>query len=105
LSDPRLPEPLPLPMRQDGTPRRVGVEIEVAGASPRAVAGPMGELCCGRLAEIDPYRFRIMDSRLGDVTVELDLRVAHPPADRRRGPRAWVAQPSASPPAASPRWS
>ena len=92
MSDPRLPEPLPLPMSQDGTPRRVGVEIEVAGASPRAVAGLVRELRGGRLVELDPYRFQVADSRIGDVTVELDFRLAHPPADRRRGPRAWFAR-------------
>jgi hypothetical protein len=76
----------------DGTPRRVGVELEVAGASPAIMAGLLRELRGGRLVELDPYRLRVEDSALGEVTVELDLRLAHPPAGRRGGPLAWLAR-------------
>ena len=79
-------------MSLDGTPRRVGVELEVTGASPFAMAELLRELRGGRLVELDPYRLRVLDSRLGDVTVELDLRLAHPPVGLRGGPLAWLAR-------------
>ena len=89
----RRPEPLPRPTRPDGEPRRVGVEIELAGLSARAAAGLLRQRRGGRIVERDPYRFEVTGTALGDVTVELDLRLAHPPPDAPpTRPRALLAR-------------
>lgn len=72
--------------------RRVGVEIEVAGRSAREVASLLQGLRGGRIVERDPFRFDLEGSALGDVRIELDLRLAHPPPHVLRGPRAWLAR-------------
>ncbi|MGE7416558.1 amidoligase family protein [Methylobacterium tarhaniae] len=76
----RLP---PRPLRADGTPRRVGVEIEFMGPSARVAAAALSAGLGGRLAEEDPHAFRLEGTALGDIRVELDLRAAHP---QRRAP-------------------
>ncbi|WP_244936519.1 amidoligase family protein [Methylobacterium currus] len=76
----RLP---PRPLRADGTPRRVGVEIEFMGPSAKVAAAALAAGLGGRLAEEDPHAFRLEGTALGDVRVELDLRAAHP---QRRAP-------------------
>jgi hypothetical protein len=87
------PLDLPLPLGMNGAPRRVGVELELHGPSPRAAAALLQELSGGRVLQRDPYRFLVEATAFGDVTVELDLRFAHPPAaSSPRGPRAWLAR-------------
>lgn len=76
----------------DGRPRRVGVEIEIAGSSARTLAAALRDLRGGHIVELDPFRFRVEGSALGAITVELDLRLAHPPADAAAGPRRWLAR-------------
>ncbi len=68
----------PRPLREDGTPRRVGVEIEFTGPSARIAAAALAAGLGGRLAEEDPHAFRLEGTSLGDLRVELDLRAAHP---------------------------
>lgn len=68
----------PRPLRADGTPRRVGVEIEFMGPSARAAAAALAAGLGGRLAEEDPHAFRLEGTALGDIRIELDLRAAHP---------------------------
>jgi hypothetical protein len=63
----------------------VGVEIEIAGPSARAAAVLLREIRGGRLTERDPYRFDVEGTAVGDVTVELDLRLAHPPREAPAG--------------------
>jgi hypothetical protein len=75
-----------------GAPRRVGVEIEVAGRSPGAVAELLCGLRGGRVVQLDSYRFQVKGTDLGNVTVELDLRFAHPPSGVTAGPRVWLAR-------------
>ena len=75
----------------DGRPRRIGVEIEIAGSSARTLAAALRDLRGGHVVELDPFRFRVEGSALGAVTVELDLRLAHPPAGVAAGPRQRLA--------------
>jgi len=79
----------PRPLRADGMPRRVGVEIEFIGPSARIAAAALAAGLGGRVTEEDPHAFTVEGSSLGDVRVELDLRAAHP---QRR-----VADPGAPP--------
>jgi hypothetical protein len=65
----------------DGKPRRVGVELEFTGPDCRTVAGIARDLFGGRLEERDAYCFRVEGSELGDLTIELDMRAAHPSPD------------------------
>lgn len=68
----------PRPLRADGTPRRVGVEIEFMGPPARVAATALAAGLGGRVAEEDPHAFRVEGTSLGDIRVELDLRAAHP---------------------------
>jgi hypothetical protein len=61
-----------------GGQRRVGVELEFSGLSGAAVAKQARDLFGGVIEERDPYRHVVLGSSLGDLTVELDLRAAHP---------------------------
>jgi hypothetical protein len=65
-------------LNAEGNPRRVGVEVEFMGLSPRwaaqALAGGLG----GHVKAEDTHAYTIHNSRLGDLTVELDLRHVHP---------------------------
>jgi hypothetical protein len=82
----------PVRLRPDGAARLVGVEIEIAGLGARAAAMLLRELRGGRMIELDPYRFDLVGTALGDVTVELDLRLAHPPREAPAGsPRRLLA--------------
>ena len=73
----------PRPSRPDGTPRRVGVEIEFTGLDGREVAELARRVYGGTLHEDDPYRYHVRGSGVGDLTVELDMSAAHP--DRGAG--------------------
>lgn len=68
----------PRPLRADGAPRRVGVEIEFIGPPARVAAAALAAGLGGRVAEEDPHAFKVEGSSLGDIRVELDLRAAHP---------------------------
>jgi hypothetical protein len=73
-----IPELPPNPLSPDGSPRRVGVEIEYAGPLPAEVAAMVRDLFGGTAEFIDPHCCRIGGTRLGDFTVELDMSAAHP---------------------------
>lgn len=64
----------------DGSPRRVGVELEFADLDAPSAARLVRELYGGDIAVEDPHRCRVTGTRLGDFTVELDMRSAHPEA-------------------------
>ena len=66
------PAPLPRPDRADGSPRRVGVEIEFGGlAEARAAATAQGVLG-GRVEARSQHDLCLTGSALGDVEVYLD---------------------------------
>ncbi|HEY0835145.1 MAG TPA: amidoligase family protein [Azospirillum sp.] len=62
----------------DGAPRRVGVELEFADLDAPSAARLVRELYGGEIQVEDPHRCRVTGTRLGDFTVELDMRSAHP---------------------------
>jgi hypothetical protein len=89
----------PLPSRRNASEaRRIGVEVEFTGLSARAAAQALGAGLGGTVAEEDPHALLVRATRLGDLTVELDIRYAHPQRaygttlPLRLGPRtaAWL---------------
>lgn len=69
----------PPSVRDDrGRPRRVGVEMEFQGIGARAAASALAQAFGGTLREEDPHAFHIADTALGRLSVELDMRYAHP---------------------------
>ena len=56
----------------------VGVEIEFACLSARRAAEALATELGGSVVEEDHHAFVVQGTRLGDVTVELDLRHTHP---------------------------
>jgi len=74
---PRLIPP-PRSVNFDGAPRHVGIEIEFAAVTARRAAQQIANDLDGEIAEVDPHRFKITGTRLGDFKCELDSRLAHP---------------------------
>jgi hypothetical protein len=70
----------PLRSAPDGSPRRVGVEIEFTGPGCADTAALVCRLFGGTITELDPHRYAVHGTRLGDFTVELDVSAAHPAA-------------------------
>jgi len=68
----------PLTRTADGLPRRVGVEIEFMGPGVREAGRTLAAGFGGIVVEEDPHAVTVRGTRLGDLTVELDLRHAHP---------------------------
>lgn len=68
----------PLRTAPDGSPRQVGVEVEFADLDAPSAAAAVRDLYGGRMEMEDPHRCRVTGTRLGDFTVELDMRSAHP---------------------------
>ncbi|ALG70656.1 hypothetical protein VY88_05980 [Azospirillum thiophilum] len=60
------------------TPRRVGVELEFADLDAPSAAACVRELFGGTVIVENPHRCLVAGTRLGDFTVELDMRSAHP---------------------------
>lgn len=68
----------PRSLTQQGTPRRVGVELEFTGVDCRTVARLAQELYGGARQEDDPYRYGVRDTSIGDIKIELDMSSVHP---------------------------
>lgn len=88
------PQPWPAPA---GKSRQVGVEIEFTGLSAQASAEALRQALGGAVVEEDPQGFVVRNSRLGDLTVELDTRYVHPgkhgrslPVHLSRRSAAWL---------------
>ena len=62
----------------DGSMRRVGVEVEFLGASAKVAAAALVRDLGGAAEPEDPHAIRIRGTRLGNLSVELDLRHIHP---------------------------
>lgn len=62
----------------DGAPRTVGVEVEFADLDAPSAAAVVRGLYGGTLEPESPHRCRVTGTRLGDFSVELDMRSAHP---------------------------
>ena len=78
---PRLVIP-PRDTNFDNKPRRVGIEIEFAAVTARQAAEQIAADLDGTIEEVDPHRFKILGTRLGDFKCELDSRLAHPESYR-----------------------
>jgi hypothetical protein len=63
---------------EDGSLRRVGIEIEFLGLSARAAAKALAQNLGGVFETEDPHAFMIRGTRLGDLLIETDLRHVHP---------------------------
>lgn len=61
-----------------GVIRRVGVEVEFQGISAKNAARALAVELGGTCREEDPHAFHILDTAIGRLAVELDLRYAHP---------------------------
>ena len=57
--------------------RRVGIEVEFGGLSARAAARLIQDHAGGELEELDPHRFMLHGTSLGELTLELDSKFAH----------------------------
>ena len=66
---------LPWTRAQDGRPRRVGVEIEMAGVDLETMALAVQQEFGGTLDRIDAFVTVVRDATFGDFQIELDARV------------------------------
>lgn len=66
---------LPWPDNPEGAPRRVGVEIEMAGVSLERMAEAIRAEFGGQVHCDSPFIARVCDTEQGDFQVELDARV------------------------------
>jgi hypothetical protein len=62
----------------DGTPRRIGVEVEFAGLDCAPAAEIVAEITGGKLQTVDRYRYLIEETGQGTYVVELDTQYVHP---------------------------
>jgi hypothetical protein len=69
---------MPAALTLDGRPRGVGVELEFGGLTPRAAADSLVSSVGGRVVADSAHSFRVEDTKIGAITVELDVRHAHP---------------------------
>ncbi|BAI73084.1 hypothetical protein AZL_024460 [Azospirillum sp. B510] len=67
----------PLRTTAQGMPRRVGVELEFADLDAPSAAACVHRLFGGSVTVENPHRCLVTGTRLGDFTVELDMRSAH----------------------------
>lgn len=68
----------PLRTTSDGRPRRVGVELEFADLDAPSAAAAVRALYGGTITVENPHRCLVTGTSLGDFSVELDMRSAHP---------------------------
>lgn len=79
----------PYTLGPSGSPRKIGVEVEFSNIDCRSAADLVQKIFGGDVLEEDPYRFRLVASTLGDFTVELDMRHAHPDRKTEEKPHAF----------------
>ncbi len=80
---PLLPTPAdfllpPVLHTESGKVRGVGVEIEFVGPTAESIASRLSNALGGSVVREDPHSFRLEDSSLGRIRVELDSRMVHP---------------------------
>lgn len=75
---------LPDPLTRDGTPRRVGVELEFSGLSAPAAAEVAAHVLGGTPGRTDDTEFTVRGAPIGDIRVELDTSLDEngPPWER-----------------------
>jgi hypothetical protein len=74
------PEALSSPplIADDGSMRRVGIEVEFLGPSAQVAAEALAHDLGGACVMVDPHAFKITGTGLGDLLIETDLRHVHP---------------------------
>ena len=73
-------DPLPWSRTPAGEPRRVGLELEVAGIRPRQMAEAVTAVVGGRIDQESAFLTRVRETEFGDFAVELDASILR---DRR----------------------
>ncbi|WP_181708530.1 amidoligase family protein [Chthonobacter rhizosphaerae] len=68
----------PVTRDAEGRLRRVGVEVEFGRLSAAGAAEALKADLGGAIVEEDAHAFRLVGSAVGDLLVELDLRITHP---------------------------
>ena len=68
----------PLTRDARGSIRRVGVEVEFMGLGVRSAARALAAAFGGTPSEEDPHAVHVLDTSIGRLTVELDIRDVHP---------------------------
>lgn len=68
----------PVTRTAQGAVRCVGVEVEFQGIRTRAAAHALVAGFGGILVEEDPHAFHVLDTAIGRLAVELDIRHVHP---------------------------
>lgn len=53
-------------------PRRMGVEIELAGLEPQRIAQIIEQILGGQIQWLSPFEIQLSDTELGDIKLELD---------------------------------
>ncbi len=66
---------------EEGTPRRVGVEIEFGGLNVATSSALVAEVFGGTRETRSAHRHKVTGTPIGDFEIELDARVVHPGAD------------------------
>lgn len=75
----------------DGSPRRLGVELEFSGLSARRVAEIFAQRFDGTLDPISEYELLVKTERFGDVRVEVDLELLRDLAREKDEWQRWIA--------------
>ncbi|HEX2528875.1 MAG TPA: amidoligase family protein [Geminicoccus sp.] len=78
--DPAAPSVAGMSLLSAGPARQVGVEVEFTGLRASAAARALQAGLGGHLVQEDPHAFSVHGSRLGDLSVQLDVRYVHPQA-------------------------
>ncbi len=65
------------PNRFDGTPRKIGVELEYTALDLKASVATVQEVFGGHPEQVGKYRYRLHDTAQGMFTVELDVKLMH----------------------------
>lgn len=63
------------PNTEEAKPRRMGVEIELAGIDPSILAAQVAELLGGSIKWTSPFEILIEDTKLGEFKLELDSQL------------------------------
>ncbi len=82
------PIPPPQATTADGSPRRVGAELEFAALDCATAAEVVARRFGGEIARVDPYRYLVETTTYGRFKVELDTQFVHPEEESDAGARA-----------------
>jgi hypothetical protein len=72
------PQAAPAMIAADGRTRRVGVEVEFLGPSVGVAAAVLARDMGGAIEPEDAHAIKLRGTRMGDLSVEMDLRHVHP---------------------------